>query len=328
MQNPILKNAQVLVTGGAGFIGSNLILRLVESGARVRATIHSHEAVLHNSAVEYLKGDLTNIENCQSAVAGVDYVFHCAASTSGAAIMKKSPLVHITPNLVMTSQLMEAAYMSKVKKFLYLSSSAAYPPTGDRPVREDEMFAGDPYDIYYGVGWMKRTAEWLAVFYSQKLKDPMPVTVVRPSNIYGPRDKFSPETSHVTAALIRRVVQRETPFVVWGTGNDVRDLLYIEDFLDGLLLAFNDPSPYLAVNIAAGGKGHTVKDVIRTLLDLDGFHDADVQFDTTKPQMISVRLIDNTLARENLGFRPRHTLSEGLEKTVGWYRENQKCWTR
>jgi nucleoside-diphosphate-sugar epimerase len=72
-------------------------------------------------------------------------------------------------------------------------------------VREEEMFDADPYDIYFGVGWMKRTAEWLAVFYSQKLKDPLPVTVVRPSNIFGPRDKFSPDTSHVTAALIRRL---------------------------------------------------------------------------------------------------------------------------
>ena len=323
----MLKNARVLVTGGAGFIGSNLVMRLLDEGARVRTTIHSHEAVVSDSSVECFKGDLTLIEDCKSAVAGVDYVFHCAASTSGAAVMKKSPLVHITPNLVMTSQLMEAAYMAKVKKFVYLSSSAAYPPTGDRPVHESEMFDGDPYDIYFGVGWMKRTAEWLGIFYSQKMKDPMPVTIVRPSNIFGPRDKFSPETSHVTAALIRRVVQRENPFVVWGTGNDVRDLLYIEDFLDGLLLAFNHSSPYLAVNIAAGC-GNSVKDVIRTLLDLDGFHDADVQFDTTKPQMIPVRLIDNSLAVEKLGFRPRFTLREGLEKTISWYRKNQKSWTR
>jgi GDP-L-fucose synthase len=324
----MLKGSRVLVTGGAGFIGSNLVLRLVEAGARVRATIHSHGEVAHNPTVEYLKVDLTRMEDCQRTVEGVDYIFHCAASTSGAAVMKKTPLVHITPNLVMTSQLMEAAYMAKVKKFLYLSSSAAYPPTGDRPVREEEMFDADPYDIYFGVGWMKRTAEWLAVFYSQKLKDPMPVTVVRPSNIFGPRDKFSPDTSHVTAALIRRVVQREKPFVVWGTGNDIRDLLYIDDFLNGLLMAFNDPSPYLAVNIAAGGEGHTVKDVIRTLLDLDGFHDADVQFDTTKPQMIPVRLIDNSLAVNKLGFQPRYSLREGLEKTIEWYRENQKSWTR
>ena len=323
----MLKNACVLVTGGAGFIGSNLVLRLVEAGARVRATIHSHEAVADDPCVEYFKCDLTRMEDCHGAVKGVDYIFHCAASTSGAAVMKKSPLVHITPNLVMTSQLMEASYLAKAKKFVYISSSAAYPPTGDRPVHEGEMFVGDPYDVYFGVGWMKRTAEWLSVFYSQKLKPSMPVAVVRPSNIFGPRDKFSPETSHVTAALIRRVVQRENPFVVWGTGNDVRDLLYIDDFLDGLLLAFSDPSPYLAVNIAAG-EGHTVKDVIRTLLDLDGFHDADVLFDTTKPQMIPARLIDNSLASQKLGFKPRFTLREGLEQTVAWYREHQKSWTR
>lgn len=320
------KGAKVLVTGGAGFIGGSLAERLCRDGWDVRGTCHRHLPAAGCGA-EFVQADLTRFDDCRRVVEGVDCVCHCAASTSGAAVMANSPLAHITPNLVMTAQLMEAAYRAGVGRFVYISSSAAYPPSGDRPVGESEMFCGDPYDAYFGVGWMKRTAEWLAVFYSQKLTRPMPVTVVRPSNIFGPRDKFSPATSHVTAALIRRVVERQQPFTVWGTGHDVRDLLYIDDFLDGVLLAMQHPAPYFAVNIAAG-EGHSVREVIRILLELDGFLDADVRFDADKPQMIPVRLIDGSLAREQLGFQPLIGLREGLRRTLAWYRAHAHSWDR
>jgi len=323
----MLKGAHVLVSGGGGFIGSNLLERLCAEGCRVRATLHKQPPVITNPAVDYVRADLTVMDDCRRVVDGVDIVCHCAASTSGAAAMANSPLLLLTPNIVMTSQLMEAAYLARVKKFLYLSSSAAYPPSGDRPVREDELFNDNPYETYFGVGWMKRFGEVLGIFYSQKLREPMPVAVVRPSNIFGPRDKFDPKTSHVTAALVRRVVQRENPFVVWGTGNDVRDLLYIDDFLDGVLLALRHPDPYLALNIAAG-EGHTVKEVIQMLLELDNFQAAEVRFDTSKPQMIPVRLIDNTQAREKLGFCPKLGLRVGLQRTLVWYRAHRKNWSR
>jgi GDP-L-fucose synthase len=321
------KDKKVLVTGGAGFIGSNLTERLLKEGCRVRAVLHRAAPVINEPAVEYVSADLTLMDDCRRVVEGVDMVCHCAASTAGAAAIASAPLAHVTPNIVMTSQLMEAAYLAKVKKFLHMSSSVVYPPSGDRPVREDEFFNGNPPEIYFGAGWVKRFAEVLAIFYSQKIKDPMPIIVVRPSNIFGPRDKFDPKTSHVTAALVRRVVQRETPFVVWGTGNDIRDLLYIEDFIDGLLLALNNDKPYLAVNISAG-EGHSVKEIIQMLLELDGFTNADLRFDGTKPQMIPVRLIDNTLAVETLGFRQRIGLRTGLQKTIAWFREHGKIWTR
>ena len=323
----MFKGKTALVTGGAGFIGSHLVQRLVDEGCQVRATLHSHSAVLQAAGVEYVQSDLTHMEDCRRVVAGVDYVFHCAAATSGAAMIANAPLTHITPNLVMTAQLMEAAHSARVQKFLYISSSVAYPPTGDSAAREEQLFNGEPVDVYYGAGWMKRTGEWLCIFYAEKLKEPMPTVVVRPSNIFGPRDKFAPQTSHVTAALIRRVVARQNPFEVWGTGNDVRDLLYIDDFIDGLVLAFAKSERYLAVNIAAGS-GHTIKEVIRTLLEVDDFANAEIRFDLSKPQMIPVRLIDNTLACEKLGFRPRWTLRDGLAKTVTWYREHAKDWTR
>ena len=120
------------------------------------------------------------------------------------------------------------------------------------------MFDGDPHDVYFAAGWMKRYAEVLCRTYAEKIPNPMPTVVVRPSNVYGPYDKFDFAVSHVTAALIRRVVERHSPLEVWGNGQDIRDLIYVDDFIEGMLAAFATDRPYLAVNICAGA-GHSVR---------------------------------------------------------------------
>jgi GDP-L-fucose synthase len=319
----MFKGSNVLVAGGAGFVGANIIQRLLTLGARVRATLRRKDPVIRDERVEYVRCDLTGMEDCRKVVQGMDYVFMCAANTSGAAVIRSTPLVHVTPNLLMNSQILEAAYFAKVNKFIWLSSNAAYPDTGDRPVREDEMFNGDPHDVYFGVGWMKRATEVLCRLYSEKLKDPMMTVVLRPSNIYGPLDDFDFATSHVTAALIRRVVERHSPLTVWGTGEDVRDLIYIDDFIDAAVLAAERLTRFDPINIAYG-KGYRIKETLQLMLDVDGYTDARVVFDPTKPSTIPVRLIDTSKAERELGFKPRVGLREGLERTIRWYRSTQK----
>ena len=181
------------------------------------------------------------------------------------------------------------------------------------------MFLGDPYDSYYSVGWMKRYAEILCLMYAQRINPPMPTVVIRPSNVYGPLDDFDFATSHMMAASIRRVVERQDPMEVWGTGKDVRDLIYIDDFLDGMLAAFEKTDSYTAVNIATG-EGHTVKQVLQTIIEVDGYTDADVRFDPSKPSTIPVRLIDTSKAERELGFKATTSLRNGIRATVEWYR--------
>lgn len=318
----MLKDVKVLVAGGTGFIGVNLIKRLLSLGSKVRATLHNRPAVIQNDAVEYVHVDLTKMECCRQAVQDVDYVFMCAANTSGAAVMAATPLAHVTPNVVMNAQMLEAAYQARVRKFLFISSSAAYPPSGDRPVHEDEMFGADPYEVYYSAGWMKRYSEILCKIYALKIRDPMPTVVVRPSNILGPHAKFDFQTSHMQHALIRKVIERHNPIEVWGTGDDVRDLIYIDDFVDGMLLAFDKTVDYMAVNIAAG-QGYSVKQVLQTILEVDGYSDVDVHFDPSKPTTIPIRLVDTSVARERLGFQAQTFLREGIRRTIEWYRQNE-----
>lgn len=308
----------VLVAGGSGFVGANLIKRLLSLGANVRATLHRKDAVIIDSKIEYVKADLLIMGDCNRVVKDMDYVFLCAANTAGAAVIASTPLVHVTPNIIMNSQLLEAAYFAKVQKFIWLSSNAAYPPTGDRPVKEDEMFKADPYDIYFGVGWMKRYTEVLCRMYSEKLRDPMLTIVLRPSNIYGPYDDFDFATSHVMAATIRKVVERHKPLKIWGTGNDIRDLIYIDDFIDALITVTEKTERFDPINIALG-KGYSIKEILQICLEVDGYDNAVIEYDTSKPSMIPIRLMDTTKAK-NMGIKSKTDVREGIIRTIEWYR--------
>lgn len=316
----MFSGAKVLVAGGTGFVGVNLVNRLLSLEANVRATIHSDEPVILDDRIEYVRCDLKNTEDCEKAVHDVDYVFMCAANTSGAAVIATNPLVHVTPNIIMNAQMLEAAYHAKVKKFVWLSSNAGYPPSGNRPVTEKEFFDGDPYEIYFGVAWMKRYTEILCRLYSEKLKNTMVTVVLRPSNIYGPYDDFEFETSHVMAALIRRVVERHDPLEVWGTGDDVRDWIYVDDLIDAVILAAERIVKYDPLNIGLG-TGYSIKQALQTIIEADGYTDANIKFNSSKPSMIPIRLIDTSKAERILGFRARIGLREGIDKTIEWYRK-------
>jgi GDP-L-fucose synthase len=315
----MFKNKNVLVTGGTGFVGINLINRLLSLGANIRATIHKKTPVIIDDRIEYVKCDLLKMDDCKDVSRDMDYVFMCAANTSGAQVIAFTPLVHVTPNIIMNAQMLEAAYFAEVKKFVWLSSTTAYPPTGDRPVREEEMFDGGPYEAYFGVGWMKRYTEILCRLYSEKLKNPMTTVVLRPTNIYGPYDDFDFSTSHVMAATIRKVIERHDPIKIWGTGNDVRDLIYIDDFIEAVILAAQKINTYEPINIGFG-KGYTVKEILQIAMEADGYTGAEIIYDSSKPSMIPIRLIDTTKAEKVLAFKAKTDLREGIIKTINWYR--------
>ncbi|HBQ98610.1 MULTISPECIES: NAD-dependent epimerase/dehydratase family protein [unclassified Roseofilum] len=317
------RDKKVLVTGSTGLVGSNLIEKLLEQGAIVRATLHKKESVIVDSRIEYIKVDLTQKEDCQRVVEGRDFVFMCAANTSGAATIASTPMVHVTPNVLMNSQMLEASYDAGVQKFLWMSSTTGYPPSEDRCVKEEEMFDGEPFEKYFFVGWMKRFTEILCQMYGEKLDKPMTTIVLRPTNIYGINDDFEFATSHVVPALIRKVVERWDPIEVWGTGEDIRDVIYVEDMVESMLKAMEEIQSYTAINIGLG-KGYSVKQILQTILEIDGYSDAKVEFNSAKPTMIPVRLINTTKAENILGFRAKTDLREGLKKTIQWYRENYK----
>ncbi|MFA4905594.1 MAG: NAD-dependent epimerase/dehydratase family protein [Candidatus Margulisiibacteriota bacterium] len=312
------KGKKVLVIGGAGFVGANLINALLARGANVTATLHKKPAVIADGRVNYLQCDLRLPEDCRRVMKGMDYVFMCAANTSGAAVMAKTPLVHVTPNVIMNTLTLEAAYEAGVKKFLWFSSNTVYPPF-DHPVKEDEMMKGEVFDKYFFVAWMKRFTEILCEMYGKRLKEPMPIVVIRPANIFGPYDDFEWETSHVVPALIRKVVERHSPLEVWGDGTEIKDLIFIDDLVEGTLLAMEKIDTFAPINIGTG-RPVSVKDVLDAILTADDYKDVRIVFNTSKPSMIPKRLIDVSKAKQLLGFEAKTSLSDGIKKTVDWYR--------
>ena len=149
----------------------------------------------------------------------------------------------------------------------------------------------------------------------------MTTIVLRPTNVYGPGDDFEFATSHVIPALIRKVVERWDPIEVWGDGEDVRDAIYVDDMVAAMMRGMQQIESYTAINIGQG-KAYSVKQILAAILDLDGYSNAKVSFDASKPTMIPIRVIDTEKAERELGFKAEVDLREGLQKTIQWYRES------
>ena len=317
----LFRDKRILVTGATGLIGSNLLERLVKEGATLRATLHRREPVITAPGIHYIKCDLTLAEDCRRAVEGMNYVFLCAANTSGAAMIASTPMIHVTPNILINAQMLEAAYAAGVEKFIWLGSTVAY-PVSDKPMREEDLFAGEPFEKYFFAGWAKRFTEILCQMYGEKLTRRMTTIVLRPTNVYGPRDDFEFATSHVIPALIRRTVERWNPVEVWGDGSEIRDVIFADDMVEAMVLAAAKLDRYETINIGLG-KGYSVRELLQIILELDGHKDVKIQYDTTKPTMIPLRLVDTTKAERLLGFRASTDVREGLRRTLEWYRQSR-----
>ena len=302
--------------GRTGFVGTNVAKALLEKGAMVyvhslngekRSNFDPHTANLFEST-----GDLSI---AAAIPPDTDYVFHCAAHTSGAREMATKPVVQITTNIFMNSLLLDTSATNKVKKFFFMSSSALYPEL-DIPITEDKAFEGDPPGNYFGPGWMKRYTEKLAEFYFKWYG--MEIVIIRPSNIYGPYSGFDLENSHVLPALIRKFVEKQNPIEVWGTPDVVRDFIYVDDFVKGALLAFEKSAGFSVYNIATGAL-NTIGEAVNIIKELTNYKGT-ITYNSSKPMTIRQRKIDISKAVKELNFKTEIPFREGLKKTIEWYK--------
>ena len=319
------KTDKILVTGASGFIGSRLLRSLYVSGyTNLRATSWSRG--LQNDFdgaenVEHIKGNLQDADFCEIVSKDVDVVFHCAANTSNALDTKFNPLLHVTPNVEMNVNLMEQSWKNKVRKFMFISSNTVYPDLENEFCTEDfNVHATPMVPVYKAVGGMKRYCETLCDFFSNQIHDPMQCIILRPSNAFGPNDKYDYEKCHVTPANIRKVVDGLNPIPVWGDGTEVRDVIHVDDMVSGFICVAENVDTYDIYNICYG-EGHSVMEVLNKIKEI-WQSDAPVEFVNNKAPMIPVRLLSAHKLRE-LGWRPIYDLEGGLRDAVLWYSKNK-----
>jgi len=271
---------------------------------------------IKDSNIKLVKADLTNMSQALECTKNVDYVIHCAGGISAAGTTVSNPMSVLSTNIIVTLRLLEASWINEVKRFLLFSSGTTGYPPFDHPVKEGDFWKGHPAPIYFGYGWSRRYNELISEFVQSKSN--MKIAVCRPSAPYGRYDNFDIKTGHVIPALIARALKKENPYIVWGTGNELRDFLHVEDLVLGCMKLIQKKSDCDPVNIAFG-KSVSIKELVNTILRVTSHEDAEVIFDSNKPTTIPVRKMDITKAEDTLKYKPSISLLEGITDTVEWY---------
>lgn len=315
------RDKTVLVTGGAGLVGAAFVEQLLAVGAHVRVVRH-RRSLPFDGGVEQIAGDLLDPAACAVAVRGADCVIHAAAVSGGSKEVTIRGIPMFTDNLLMNTQLLEAARLAGVAHYLFISNSSVY-ARSDAPLREEDAWGETSRGIPENeTGMVKRAGETQCGLYARSTD--MRIAIIRGGNAYGPHDNFDLEASHVVPALIRKAVERQNPYLVWGSGKMVRDFIHTRDLARGglFLLERAQPGACAPINVATG-RTVTIEELVRLILDLAGHADARIQLDPGAPPTSPAKRIDVTKMRE-LGFRPELILEDGLLQTIDWYRQNAR----
>ncbi|NMG19163.1 GDP-L-fucose synthase family protein [Brasilonema bromeliae] len=307
-----LKDKRILVTGGAGFLGRQVIDQLCKAGATEnKITVpRSHDC------------DLRILENCQRAVDQQDIVIHLAAHVGGIGLNREKPAELFYDNLIMGTQLIHASYQARVEKFVCVGTICAYPKFTPVPFKEDDLWDGYPEETNAPYGIAKKALLVQLQAYRQQYD--FNGVYLLPVNLYGPEDNFDPRSSHVIPALIRKVyeaqIKGEKKLPVWGDGSPTREFLYSEDAGRGIVMGtqfYNDAEP---VNLGTGYE-ISIRDLINLICELMEF-DGEIVWETDKPNGQPRRCLDTERAKKAFGFNAEVDFKQGLKNTIEWWRQN------
>jgi GDP-L-fucose synthase len=307
-----LAGKKILVTGGAGFLGKQVIAQLHQAGA-----LDADIKVPRSKTC-----DLRSLEHCQAAVKGQDVVIHLAAHVGGIGLNREKPAELFYDNLMMGTQLIHAAYQEGVKKFVCVGTICAYPKFTPVPFREDDLWNGYPEETNAPYGIAKKAL--LVQLQSYRQQYGFDGIYLLPVNLYGPEDNFNPASSHVIPALIRKVYEAKQQGVrqlpVWGDGSPTREFLFSEDAARGIVMGalhYDNAEP---VNL---GTNHeiSIRDLVELICRLMAF-DGELIWETDQPNGQPRRCLDTTRAKEAFGFTAQVSLEEGLRRTIEWYSQH------
>jgi GDP-L-fucose synthase len=305
-------NKRTLVTGGAGFLGSFVVEKLIERGAKPE-----------NIRIPRSRDtDLRAWENCAKVVERIDIVIHLAARVGGIGFNRENPGTLFYDNIMMGVQLMESARRAGVKKFVAVGTVCAYPKFTPVPFKEEDLWNGYPEETNAPYGLAKKMLLVQAQAYRHQYGTN--AIFLLPVNLYGPRDNFDSKSSHVIPALIKKcfdaIRNNEKEIEIWGTGKATREFLYVEDAAEGIVLASEHYDKSDPVNLGVGFE-ISISDLIILIAKHTGFI-GQIVWDSTKPDGQPRRMLDTLKAKQGFGFEPKMSLEEGIAKTITWYKEN------
>ena len=303
---------RVVVTGGAGFLGSFVVQQLREKGCRDIVVPRSRDYnLVQMEAVRRLYSE-----------SRPDIVIHLAARVGGIGANQSNPGRFFYDNLMMGTQLIEVGREQGLEKFVAIGTICAYPKFAPVPFKEDDIWAGYPEETNAPYGLAKKMMLVQSQAYRQQYA--FNSIVLFPVNLYGPGDNFDLETSHVIPALVRKCAEAQetgaSEIILWGDGTPTREFLYVEDAAEGILLAaeqYNDSRP---LNLGTGEE-IAIRKLASIVADEVGYR-GQIKWDTTKPNGQPRRCLDVSRVKQAIGFQAKHSLREGLTKTIRWYRTN------
>ncbi len=312
---------QAIVTGGAGFLGSYVVEKLQALGAADILTPRVEEYDLTNlEAIRRLYGDARKRREALPGAAGLQsVVIHLAAQVGGIGANQARPAEYFYSNLMMGVQLLHEAWRAGIEKFVGIGTICSYPKFTPLPFREEHLWDGYPEETNAPYGLAKKMLLVQAQAYRQQYG--YNAIHLLPVNLYGPRDNFDLETSHVIPALIRKCLEArarsERQVTLWGDGSPTREFLYVEDAAEGILLAAERYDGSEPVNLGSGNEIR-IRDLAETIARLTGF-EGELVWDTSKPNGQPRRALDVSRAEQYFGFRAKTAFEEGLRRTVDWY---------
>jgi GDP-L-fucose synthase len=310
---------KVLVCGATGFIGRNITEQLSRRPDLEVHAVRFHRPDYACSNITWHQADLRIPEDIERVIQGVDIIIQAAATTSGSKDIVARPYIHVTDNAIMNSYLFRKAFEHKVKHVIFFSCTVMY-ASSDEALKEMDFDANENlHPRYFGVGNTKLYLEKMCQFYADISETKF--TAIRHSNIYGAHDKFDLERSHVFGATITKVMNATDKVVVWGTGEEERDLLYVDDLVEFVEMAVAKQTAKFGLYNCGYGNAISIKNLVQTIVSLSG-KNLTIEHDLSQPSIKTSLFLDCSLAKTELGWESKTSLETGIKKTLAWWKAN------